>query len=274
MPDLFQKPSPHASTHEQGGADEITAQNLGSDGAVADKIMKTDGSGGWTLVDIPTGGPGGTDEKAKVSSDDTTTGYLEDKVVAGSGIVLATLNGAGDEDLQISLGTHASTHLDGGSDEITAQDLGSGAAVVDKIMKTDGSGGWVLQDAPGAAFGASLFTSESEPISGTTSGTFQQKLTMSVTSLPLGDYILAYQLLLTGTANNTQIEARVQLDDSTDIVTQTARLTIANGAYLSAGHKAFFTFSGNHFFDVDWRKSAGSGTAQVQWVRMAFWRIA
>jgi hypothetical protein len=50
-------------------------------------------------------GAGGTgvDEKVKVSGDDTTTGFLEQKVVAGSGIALATLNPGADEDLEISV---------------------------------------------------------------------------------------------------------------------------------------------------------------------------
>lgn len=44
-----------------------------------------------------------TDELVKVSANDTTAGYLEDKVVGGSGISIATLNDGADEDLQINL---------------------------------------------------------------------------------------------------------------------------------------------------------------------------
>jgi hypothetical protein len=49
---------------------------------------------------------GGSDTKqVKVSANDTTEGYLEDKIVGSSGkIVVATLNDAGNEDLQISIG--------------------------------------------------------------------------------------------------------------------------------------------------------------------------
>jgi hypothetical protein len=43
------------------------------------------------------------DEKVKVSGDDTTTGFLEQKVVAGSGIAIATLDPGADEDLEISV---------------------------------------------------------------------------------------------------------------------------------------------------------------------------
>jgi hypothetical protein len=60
-----------------------------------------------------TGGGGGavTDELTKVSADDMTAGYLEDKVAAGTGISISTLNPAGDEDLQIAHATVGSGDL-------------------------------------------------------------------------------------------------------------------------------------------------------------------
>ena len=169
---------------------------------------------------------------------------------------------------------HAPTHEDGGSDELTAQDLGSGDAVSSKVMVTTGSGGWVLQNAAGAGFGTFLVTAESESLSGTTSGTYQQKLTMTTDDLPLGNYILLFQMLVTGTSNNTRTQVRVQRDNTEDVADFIVRLVIAAGAYQSAGHKVFFGISGVHTFDVDWRRDGGSGTAQIQWVRMAFWRIS
>lgn len=48
-------PNTHASSHEDGGSDELTAQNLGSGAAASGKIMESDGSGGWNLIDTPTG---------------------------------------------------------------------------------------------------------------------------------------------------------------------------------------------------------------------------
>jgi len=42
------------------------------------------------------------DESTKVSSDDILTGFLEDKVVPGSGITIATLNPGGNEQIEIS----------------------------------------------------------------------------------------------------------------------------------------------------------------------------
>ena len=51
-----------------------------------------------------------SDELVKISSNDTTAGYLEDKVVSGSNaITINTLNDASDEDLQIALDIQALT---------------------------------------------------------------------------------------------------------------------------------------------------------------------
>jgi hypothetical protein len=90
----------------------------------------------------------GAEGTVKISSTDTTFNFLEGKLVAGTNITIVRQNAGGDETLKISGsgGAHAITHEDGGSDEVTAQNLGSGAAVVDKVMVTDGAGGWTLED--------------------------------------------------------------------------------------------------------------------------------
>lgn len=54
------------------------------------------GSGSTKTITVP-----GTDEKVKVSSDDTTPGYLNGKLVAGSNITLNELGDPGDETLEI-----------------------------------------------------------------------------------------------------------------------------------------------------------------------------
>lgn len=67
----------HASTHENGGSDEVTIQNLGSGGAVANKVMVTDGAGGLTLEDH--GGGGSFTAGGDLTGDDTeqTVSYIQ-----------------------------------------------------------------------------------------------------------------------------------------------------------------------------------------------------
>lgn len=73
----------------------------------------------------------GTDEKSKVSVTDTTSGYLASKITGGDGITLTTVNGGGNESLDIDVDLAASSGL-----EVD----GSGKLKV----KLDGSTGLVL----------------------------------------------------------------------------------------------------------------------------------
>lgn len=59
------------------------------------------------------GGAGTDDRRLKVSTDDTTPGFLEEKVVAGPAVSLATLNPAGDEKLEVTVGYRRSFLLMG-----------------------------------------------------------------------------------------------------------------------------------------------------------------
>lgn len=158
--------------------------------------------------------------------------------------------------------------------QLAAQFLPSDDAEIDKIMKTDGAGGWLLVDAPAEAFGAELITAESESQSSTTSSTYQFKLNLTTVSLPLGNYYLSFQWVVGGSANNTQIDSRLQLNNTTDIQQLIVFPGNANGRQSISGHKVFFGISGVQSFDIDFRKSSGSGTANCVWARLSFWRIS
>ena len=124
----------HTVTSESGTADELTTINITGSGArwfvllkatsghtitlkhataniklstSADYILSGDKMllfyhDGTTAVDLGQPGTGTTDEKAKVSSNDTTAGYLNGKLVAGSGIQLTENNDGGNETLTVT----------------------------------------------------------------------------------------------------------------------------------------------------------------------------
>jgi hypothetical protein len=82
-----------------------TFQNDSSDDETVKVTRETDdltltdpNAGTKTLSDLAASG---SDEKAKVSANDTTTGYLNGKLVGGSGITLVEQNDGGDETLRI-----------------------------------------------------------------------------------------------------------------------------------------------------------------------------
>jgi len=61
---------------------------------------------GSNKVTVTVTGGSATDELVKISSNDTTAGYLEDKVIGTTNkITITTLNDGGNEDLQIGIGT-------------------------------------------------------------------------------------------------------------------------------------------------------------------------
>lgn len=99
-------------------------------------------AGDTTIVQVV-----GTDELAKVSSNDTTAGYLNGKLVAGTGISLTENSDGGNETLTITNtggGTladhdHSGDAGDGGT--FDAANLTSGAATDGHVLTADGAGG-------------------------------------------------------------------------------------------------------------------------------------
>jgi len=99
---------------DNGGAASRLA--IGANGSV----LTSDGTtAAWTI-------PTTTDERVKVSANDTTAGFLEDKIVtpATSGLAITTLNDGGNEDVQISLDINGTTDKasPAGADEIILSD--------------------------------------------------------------------------------------------------------------------------------------------------------
>lgn len=78
-----------------------------------------------------------TDEKAKVSSNDTTAGYLNGKLVAGSGIAFTENNNGSNETLSIALGSHTHAASDITSGIVATARLGSGTASSSTYLKGD-----------------------------------------------------------------------------------------------------------------------------------------
>lgn len=75
---------------------------------------------GSNKVTVTVTGGSSTDELVKISSNDTTAGYLEDKVIGTTNkITVATLNDGGNEDLQIGIGTDVFDKTSDTMDSIT-----------------------------------------------------------------------------------------------------------------------------------------------------------
>lgn len=115
-----------ASVNSQTGVVVLDADDLNytqadpTDWTVADNstIKATLDEVGQRLIDLENGGA--ATGELKVSANDTTFGYLEDKVVGASGkIAISTLNDGANEDLQISIGADVFDKTVDDSDDIT-----------------------------------------------------------------------------------------------------------------------------------------------------------
>jgi hypothetical protein len=95
--------------------------------AAAGRFLKADGT--WSTT---------PDELVKVTSDDTTPGYLNDKLTGGTAVSLVEVNGGGDEDLRIDVADMVGDAGAGGTAGL-APAPAAGDAAADKFLKADGT---------------------------------------------------------------------------------------------------------------------------------------
>jgi hypothetical protein len=94
------KSTTYDDTLASGVTLESAAASLEDDlNAIRSQLEKIIGTGNWYDVYVA---PADSDELVKVSLNDTTPGYLEGKIAAGTGISISTVNEGADEDLTIT----------------------------------------------------------------------------------------------------------------------------------------------------------------------------
>jgi hypothetical protein len=113
---------------------------------------------------------------------------------------------------------------------------------------------------------------EVENAQSSTTGTWQQKIRLSLTDIPEGTYIVQWYCELRH-SNNTLGEAaqmRVEADDLTELGTSAWPYNVweDGGGFTIADLAA-----GNHTLDLDFQ-AVGGGTAYVRRARLLLWRIA
>lgn len=171
-----------------------------------------------------------------------------------------------------SILAHATEHSAGGLQAVTAQNLSSGAATAGQVMQANGAGLWNLVSVVTGV--AAELNKVSDAVLGTTVGTTPvQKLLLTTTSLPVGDYILFWSYTTVGSNNNTQVSSRVRKDGATDLFTITSKASVAGSEFGNAGHNVQVALSGVHTFAVDYWRAAGSGSAGIKDVLLTLWLI-
>ena len=145
---------------------------------------------------------------------------------------------------------------------------------ISPYVQTASSTPWVWDQAdPGGFFGSELQWVEDLTTSSTTSASWQQKLRLTTTDLPSGDYILLYSAVIEGSLAATYVGVQLEQDDTTVL----AESEVAPGpasALVFAGHVVRSPLSGIHTFDIDWKKASGGGQAYISGARLTLWRIS
>jgi len=125
-----------------------------------------------------------------------------------------------------------------------------------------------------SVFGTEINSAESLGQSTTTSSTLQQKLRLTTTSLPAGDYVLHWSATAGTLSDEQGFRMSVELDDTTEL----ADFTSLSGDDSSDGRDAGMfagtarlTLNGVHNIDIDF--AASGGTAFIRDARLTLWRI-
>lgn len=167
---------------------------------------------------------------------------------------------------------HASTHDDGGSDELTVQNLGSGVAAAGKLLQADGLGGWNLVDyVPGTPPDLN-YNSYLTPYS-TSSSSYQRVWRYTTPSLSAGSYIVIAQADLNTTNSGNVTDARVQVDDTTTIASWVGPVAYVGGNKPLIGIRIQILTAGVHDIDFDIRKASGNGNVIMTACYVQLWRV-
>jgi len=169
-----------------------TQEKIYSDGV--DLILASRTTAATSLEDLAAAA--GTDEKSKVSSNDTNTGYLSEKITGGDGITVTEINDAGDEDLDIDVELATDSGLEFSSNKLRAK------------VKTNGG---VTRDSDGLSVDLSnevlvipkySNTADSTTVVSTTSETDLDKYyTIPANDLAIGDVYRMKASLIISTAS-------------------------------------------------------------------------
>ena len=114
---------------------------------------------------------------------------------------------------------------------------------------------------------------QSNDISSTTSKSPQRKLRMSISDLPEGRYRIGWYYEFAHSSSSQDFRARVQLDDSIDLMEHLQELKDAgtDQSNMGCGFSYQDLIAGDHTIDLDYW--AENGTAYIKNAKLEIWRV-
>lgn len=139
-------------------------------------------------------------------------------------------------------------------------------------------GGVILPPGASGVAGYSLIQfayDEDLDISGTNSTAFQEKLRLTVSGVPIGNYRIGWTFDWRVSKTNEIINLRIQMDDTDDLFSYTG-IPYVDANYWHTNSSFYYysaLVSGSHNIDIDYCSSSTGATAEVRNARLEFWRI-
>lgn len=125
------------------------------------------------------------------------------------------------------------------------------------------------------AFGENYSSAEDLTESINPSTTFVQKLRLTTTSVPAGDYLISWSYTWGNENTFDDTLVRIQQDDSTDLwnAREEPKDSGTDQRNASGGFAQVTLTAGVHTFDMDFATSDTNEDARIQQSRMMFWRV-
>lgn len=125
-----------------------------------------------------------------------------------------------------------------------------------------------------STFGGNFEIFQDNALSGTTSQTLQQKINVVTASLPVGQYLLNTNYILSCTSANRTVGTQLNVDG---VALETELQIIISTANLNYPVSNYFVFTtvaaGTHVLELLWRAISNSTTAQIKLARVMIWRV-
>lgn len=125
-------------------------------------------------------------------------------------------------------------------------------------------------------FGSEFVYEVDNTESSTNATTYQNKLTITATDVPEGNYRLGMHFEWRISKNNASFYYRVRQDDTTNL-DEIGRPTFNDVNIYNPLNNFYYletVASGTHHFDIEYRTASSSATAYIRNARLEFWRVS